>query len=368
MLRVLQVTLDQHYEPLAGGGGVARYIHGLASELAAAGVEVTVAARTVDRTGLPYKAADAVGLALIPHIRNADVVHLHGPRRPEMFVTAVLCRLLGRPFVFTPHAYYAPVRPAGGPALAAWKLRAFAKAIYNQTLERFLLTAGYRTILLNEYWMGHVRQELGLPTNRTVVLPNCTREADLSRATGPVSPLSGEPSILSVGRLDEVKCLDDVIRALSLPELRQAVFHVVGKGPDRQRLEELAAAENVADRVRFYGVVDDADVAVMAAGCGVFILPARQEGMPSVIIEMLLRGTPVVSSDIPGSRAIMDLAGADGLYPLNDIPALARAVVDLAGKPPPAGVLARVSEKLTWESRVHDFIDLYRAAAGSAPA
>ena len=103
----------------------------------------------------------------------------------------------------------------------------------------------------------------------------------------------------------------------------------------------------------------------MSAACDVFVLPSRQEGMPTVLIEMLLRGVPVVCSDIPGNRAILDMAGADGLYPLGDVPALVRTLRKLAGGKVQDEVRQRVADTLTWEKRAPEFLALYeKAVAG----
>lgn len=367
MVRLLHVTLDDRYEPLRGGGGVARYIHGLSVALSRLGAQVTVAADAVDDEGLPYRTAAASGFGLLRHMRQSDVVHVHGGRRAKILFAAALAWAMGKPFIYTPHAYYAPNRPAGGLALTRWRFREWIKAIYNQTAERFLLSCGYRTILLNQSWLDEVRVRMRLPVHKAIILPNCALAADfIDLPLKARAPLAGRPSILSVGRLDEVKHLDDVIRALTLPGLGQAVFHVVGKGADRRRLEACAQVSGVADRAVFYGVLDDAQVADMAAGADVFILPARQEGMPSVIIEMLLRRVPVVCSDIPGSRAIMDLAGAPWIFPVSDVRALAEVLQTAVAEPVTDDMHARVNAHLTWERRAPDFLKLYVDATASA--
>ena len=364
MVRILQVTLDRRYEPLRGGGGVARYIHGLSTELTHLGAKVCVAAYETDDEGLDYATVAAAGLALWPHIGAADVLHVHGGRRIDILLAAFLAWIRRRPFIYTPHAYYGPVRPPSGLPLILWRCREALKAVYNQTAERFLLTCGYRTILLNEHWVDEVRHRMRLPVRKVAVLPNCTRLADIAPKTRVISGRAAL-EILSVGRLDEVKCLDDVIRALAAPALKTGLFHVVGKGPDRDRLQDLAQALGVADRVRFHGVLSDDAVADLASRADVFVLPARQEGMPSVIIEMLLRRLPVVSSDIPGSRAIMDLAGAHWMYPLGDVEALADQIVKAAGAAVTDEMFERIVAALTWERRAPDFLNLYVAAAGA---
>ncbi|PCJ59149.1 MAG: glycosyl transferase family 1 [Rhodospirillaceae bacterium] len=365
MTKILHVTLDKTYEPLKGGGGVARFIHGLCQELSDLGAEPTVAAEQTDATGSRYSVINAVGITLFKEICRTDVVHLHGPRLPRMAFLAFLATLKGKPFIFTPHAYYDQIPPTQAMQWMLWKVKQFIKKrLYDKTVERFLYTHCFAALLENEHWMSFIRDEMRLPVDRASVLPNCIRQADirpLPRHQG--VPLRGKPSILSVSRLDEVKCLDHVIEALCLPKMAQAVFHIVGKGPDRSRLEKLAGDRKVQDRIVFYGVLDDAKVAAMTANCDVFVLPSRQEGMPTALIEMLLHGIPVVTSDIPGSMAILKIAGAKGAYPFGNIEMLAATILQQAGTTIPDKVRQRVIECLTWERRAPDYLALYERAA-----
>lgn len=365
MVRILHVTLDKIYEPLQGGGGVARFIHGLSQELCALGADVKVAAKRIDVAGNRYGIIEYSGMKLIKEIRWADVVHTHGPRRPRMAIVAFAAILNGKPFIFSPYAYYDQLPPTRPVRWLIWKFRQlFKKKIYDKIVERFLYTHGFAVSLQNDYWVNYVRDEMRLPVDRVVVLSNCVRQADLpSMPRNRESEMVGEPSILSVGRLDEVKCLDHVIAVLSLPTMERSVFHVVGKGPDRSRLEKLASERGVEDRVIFYGVVDDGEVAVMAASCDVFVLPSRQEGMPTVLIEMLLHGVSVVSSDIPGNRAILEMVGAEGLYPFGDVERLASTILRQASATVSDEVRQRVIERLTWERHAPNFLALYERAA-----
>ncbi|WP_250461104.1 glycosyltransferase family 4 protein [Microbulbifer litoralis] len=88
------------------------------------------------------------------------------------------------------------------------------------------------------------------------------------------------PVLLTLARLEPRKGVDMVIRAL--PAVRdkypQVVYLVAGTGDDRARLEQLAAAEGVADCVRFVGGIDDAEKAALYSQADLFAMPARREG------------------------------------------------------------------------------------------
>jgi len=88
--------------------------------------------------------------------------------------------------------------------------------------------------------------------------------------------------------------------AAARPRLHLAVL---GDGPERRRLEALARAGAGGARVRFAGVVDEAEVARYYAAADIMLYPTlRAEGMPRAILEAMSSGLPVVATDRGGLR------------------------------------------------------------------
>src|SRR5207244_1930676 len=106
-------------------------------------------------------------------------------------------------------------------------------------------------------------------------------------ATGPLR-------IGCLARLSPEKGLDTLIEALDL--LRGVELILVGDGPERRSLEQLARELGVADRVTFSGWRDDARSAL--SQLDVVVLPSRSEGLPLVIIEAMLAELPVVATNV----------------------------------------------------------------------
>lgn len=345
-MKVLQVHKD--FQPLLGGGGTARHIHGLARALVAQGCEVQVVAPDAEDIQSPYTTARAEVSGLGPHLDWADVVHVHGARSGYAVRAAIGAYRRGKPFFYTPHAFYTPHNT----------LNAIAKAIWDRTAEKFLLEKGSRTILLTDAWYGWL-EERGISMARTSIIPNCITAADLTIAKNPAN-LAGCPAILSVGRLDRVKRIDDVIRALAEPVLAQGHLHIVGKGQERDALDALAVEKGVADRVTFHGFVDDDGVAAMMAGGHVFVLASEQEGLPTVLLESLMAGMPIVCSRIPGNLAIADVGGVKSTYDVGDVSALAQLLAAAVDAKVPEESLAALRQAFTWESRAEEILTLYR--------
>jgi glycosyltransferase involved in cell wall biosynthesis len=151
---------------------------------------------------------------------------------------------------------------------------------------------------------------------------------------------AGEPPfLLAVGRLAPQKDFSTLIRAFAEMRRRRpdrpARLLILGEGEERPLLERLVAEIGCGDDVQLPGYADN-PYAYMAAARGV-VLASRYEGLPTVLIEALALGTPVVSTDCPGgSREILQDGRWGCLTPVGDVSALARAMGDvLDGHVPP---------------------------------
>ncbi len=130
-----------------------------------------------------------------------------------------------------------------------------------------------------------------------------------------------------VGRLDQVKGHDIAVRALpGLPEVRLVI---VGSGPERAALLQLARELGVADRLELYGW--SGDVAARLAGFDVFCHPSRYEGLGLSLIEAMAAGLPCVASEVGGVPEVLGRCGV--LVPPEDPAALALAVRQLRVDP-----------------------------------
>lgn len=137
-------------------------------------------------------------------------------------------------------------------------------------------------------------------------------------------PVAGTVAVFKPQKapLDFVAAAARVARAL--PE---AIFVMVGGGVLRPAAEEAAARAGLAGRFRFLGWRED--VADLMKGFDVFVLTSRWEGLPKVIPQALLCGTPVVATAVDGTREIVT-EGADGfLVPPGDVEALARRILEI---------------------------------------
>jgi glycosyltransferase involved in cell wall biosynthesis len=109
----------------------------------------------------------------------------------------------------------------------------------------------------------------------------------------------GEVFLLTVSRLVHQKGLDTVIRALTfLPTTVRYVL--VGDGPEKESLRELAKQLNVSERVTFVGQVDRSMTAKYRKVCDIFVHPSRSEGQGIALVTSMLAGIPIVATQVGG--------------------------------------------------------------------
>ena len=144
----------------------------------------------------------------------------------------------------------------------------------------------------------------------------------------------GEPLWLLVGRLVYYKGIDQALRAL--PHVPGNLL-IVGEGPLRSELGELARRHGVADRVLWQGRLSNTDLigAYHAATALWFPSNARSESFGLVQVEAMACGCPIINTNIPSSGvAWVSPDGTSGLtVPVNDPAALANAANRLLSEP-----------------------------------
>lgn len=115
--------------------------------------------------------------------------------------------------------------------------------------------------------------------------------------------------ILFVSRLIERKGLQYVIpmlKDIQREANKEIRLVVVGDGPYRSTLEEIAVQSNVTDLIEFAGQKDKADIVKYYQQSDIFILPSKKEGMPNVVLEAMACGLPIVMTPCQGSEELID--------------------------------------------------------------
>ena len=276
-----------------------------------------------------------------------DVLHLHEPVVPSLSMLA--CFAAKGPMVATFHAAMA---------------RSRALHVFGTTLQpglekitgRIAVSPAARKVVVEH--LGH----------DAVLVPN---GVFVERFVG-AKPLDNLPAgrrIVFLGRVDEArKGLSVLLEAMpSLVKLVPDVQLLVG-GPG----DDVEVPPSARDRVHLLGLVPEADKARLYASADVYVAPnTHGESFGIVLIEAMATGTPVVASDLPAFRRVLDDGEAGVLFPVGDSGALASALADLLDDPERRRHLAAAGSRFVhaydWRYVAKQVVDVYETVAAAAP-
>jgi glycogen(starch) synthase len=180
-------------------------------------------------------------------------------------------------------------------------------------------------------------------------------------------PPPAAPVLVAAGRLVGDKGFDVAIRALAALRAAQpdAVLRIAGDGPARPELEALAADLGVADAVELLGWVSPERLPEVLAAARVVVMPSRwEEAFGLVALQAAQVGRPVVATRVGGLPEVVADGETGTLVPVDDVDAMAGAVLDLLADPAAAsrrGAVGRERARtlFAFDRYVDDHLALY---------
>jgi glycosyltransferase involved in cell wall biosynthesis len=316
------------------GGGE----HPMITALEAAGVCV-IQLELPSRGYLRERAAVAeLCQRLRPHL-----VHTHG-YRPDV-VDGPVARRLGVPVVTTVHGF------TGGD-----RKNRFYEWLQCRAYRRYDAVVAVSQRLAGEL------AGTGIAPARIHTVPNAWGETSVPLERGEARRALGLDEsgfhIGWVGRVSHEKGLDTLLAALRhLGELPYTLS-ILGDGRERAGLEEgLAASPELAQRVRWHGIVADAGRYFPAFD--LYLLSSRTEGTPIALFEAMAAGIPIATTNVGGVPDVVS-TGEALLVPPEDPAALARAIRIVYDDPAAAATRARAARaRLNAEFAFEPWIDRY---------
>jgi glycosyltransferase involved in cell wall biosynthesis len=185
-------------------------------------------------------------------------------------------------------------------------------------VERALARRASRVIAITQALARFQIERVGLPADKVEVIHYGLDDLPQAWGTNPPDPVPADARVLlCVCRLEPQKGVDLAIRALE--EIPDAHLVVLGEGPQRTKLEQLAG-----ERVHLLGRVPD--VAAWLRRADVLVHPARWEGFGLALLEAMLASLPVVATRVSSIPEIVVDGETGLLVPPDDASALAAAV------------------------------------------
>ena len=254
---------------------------------------------------------------LYRHVRDYDLVHVHGLFAYTTLPACSAARYFGKPYVITPHGMLDP-----------WCLshKWWKKLPYYYFLERLNLqraSAVHVTSSFEAVGMAKLGFEAKTHVNPLYVEMS-DRPAHNPRDEHVLT-------LLFFSRLDPIKGLPTLLQALALLRARSGiavVLKIAGQGSDEYLsvLQALVIRLKISDNVRFVGFLQGEAKSQALADADVFVLPSYHENFSLATAEAMASGLPVIVSDQVGiAREISD-AAAGIVVPIDSPVALADAI------------------------------------------
>lgn len=215
-------------------------------------------------------------------------------------IGGMACRMTGVPHVISERSS-SPAHPGGMRDWARNALATRASAVVSNS------SGG------DEYWRGRDDGRL-----RRYVIPNAVPLQEIARAI-PITDTEagirpGQEVVLYVGRFERVKNLENLICALRrVVRNPSVVAFLCGDGPLRWPIERKIQKEGLSGRVFLPGYVPDPWIWMKRAD--LFVSVSLFEGMPNTVMEAMACGCPIVVSDIPQHREILEESEATFVDP-----------------------------------------------------
>lgn len=211
-----------------------------------------------------------------------------------------------------------------------------------------------------------LEHQLGLGRETVKVLNNPVVNQDLitqsqANLAHPWFAADTPPVFLAVGRLNPQKDFPNLLSAFAqVRKQKDARLIILGEGAEREKLEALIDRLGIKDDVSLPGFVKNPYAYMKQSSC--FVLSSRQEGLPTVLIEAMACGCPVVATNCPsGPEEILDHGTYGSLVPMDNSEALAAAMLKTLDNPPTKESLMQRADEYSTEKVVANYLSLLHA-------
>ena len=192
---------------------------------------------------------------------------------------------------------------------------------------------------------------------------------DADRYQVPVREPHAVPTVLFVGRLDQEKRVDELIRAMAaLPADLPSALEIVGDGARRGDWTALAAGLGMGERVRFRGFISEDELLQAYAGAAVFCMPGVAELQSIATLEAMAAGTPVVAADAMALPHLVRPGRNGWLYRPGDVTELGARLGALLRDPGLRRRMGAASRELVaahdFENTLDTFESIYQRVLG----
>jgi teichuronic acid biosynthesis glycosyltransferase TuaC len=303
-------------------------------------------------------------LRYVPMIRKQlkqgtiDLIHAH-TIMPDGFAATLLGQTFNIPVVCTVHGSDVKIYPRTN-----WMTRRSTQ---------WALKRVNRLIVVSQDLQKAVTQLVG---SRQVCIarngadPLRFRSTSRKQVRSQLELPADKPLLLFVGNLFPVKGVEYLLRAMVTLD-QDLSLYLLGDGYLKEELIELSRQLGVSQRCHFVGQRPHAEVPLWLAAADCLVLPSLSEGLPTIVIEAMMCGTPVIATSVGGTPEVLKHERNGLLVPPKDVPAIGSAIARLLGDRGlrvETGLRARIdAENFTWDKNAEITWGQYRELMDRAP-
>ena len=332
---ILQIT--PYYLPHTGG--IERYVYNLSQYLIAQGHTVDVATANVPESS-GTETVEGITIYRYPHLctlmgnpiitnlsdlksrlKDYDVIHIHGVYTYATLRTVLFLGKKHRQKVFLTHH---------GTASYTTLPKIYFSKIYEQVVIRFMLKR-IDYVIVQAKSDKILFANLAKKTESISIVPNgidtkvFTRPNDLKLTEFRNRFGLNKKIILFLSVISERKGIFDLIHAFSKIDTDQYMLLIAGDGPDKNKAISLTESLGLSDNILFTGKLLFSDLLAAYSTATVYVLPSYAEGMPTTIMESLVLGCPVITTNIPSIQD--NFSDVVTLVPPGNVEMLAKAII-----------------------------------------
>jgi glycosyltransferase involved in cell wall biosynthesis len=356
--------------------GIGYYVYNLSKNLLAKGHEITVITRgTFHSTTENIEGINVYRVPFLPlypfhvHIHgyfvnqlvnklDVDLIHVHTPLTPIITKNV--------PLVSTVHtSVIEDAKFIEVVDLKSFFTKILTRFISFPLIKKTILRSNVVTTVANS-----VAREISdhYHYEKTIVVGNGVDEKILV----PIAHKNNEKYILFIGRLSYRKGIFDLLEAYKgIFEKYGILLYIVGKGELDGKIRDFIRRENMTDRIRLLGHQDRNDLIELYQNATIFVLPSHYEGLPTVLLEAMACGLPVIATSVSGCPDVI-IDGENGfLVPSKSPERIHEAISTLLGNEKLRqnfGKNARITIETsnTWDKIAKRIEDCYRDALSSS--
>jgi len=289
-------------------------------------------------------------LYLIKNLKNYDIVTIHNYYSFWSFISALICKLKRKPYVFIP--YYHGIRGN------------IKKGIYRYTYDLFaffgklIFKWAEKVVSISQYEKKLIEAFNPIQKGKIIVIPPGVSEVNSNKQNKPLNEII---SLLYVGNLFESKGVQYILYAINILKAHYDVhvkFSIVGDGVYKINLMNLIDTLNLTDSVDFCSNLSQKDLNEKYKEADIFVFLSCSEAYGMVVAEALAMGTPCI---IAKEMALTEFTNEPGCFGV-DFPPHPEKVAKLMMEIYKSNVdVGPFSEKIrTWDKVAEDHELIYR--------